>query len=140
MVEFDTMKETRVDVQRASGECVSIDRGAGKISSGSIIQRFQELSPFYILQTKVKVNRYTRNYASLWHFTTGPNCCGMGSRIPGIFIWPDPVNRFQISFQLENDGDYDYKWNFELNTWYEIELSQKKEENNGIVNVSYIYK
>ena len=65
----------------------------------------------------------------------------MGSRIPGIFIWPDPVNRFQISFQYENEGDYYHpQWNFELNTWYEIELSQKKEENNGIVNVSYIYK
>merc|ERR1712110_919991 len=44
----------------------------------------------------------------------------MGSRIPGIFIWPDPHNRFQIGF--------------ELNTWYEIELSQTKEANNGIVN------
>jgi len=107
---------------------------AGKISSGSIIQTFDELSAFYTLKTKVKVNRYTRNYASLWHFTTGPNCCGMGSRIPGIFIWPDPHNRFQISFQMENDGDYIYQWNFELNTWYEIELSQTKEENNGIVD------
>ena len=103
---------------------------SGKISSGSIIKIFDELTPFYILRTKVKVNQYTSNYAALWHFTTGDNCCGLGSRIPGIFIWPKPINRFQISIALDNNGDYYYQWNFQLNTWYEIELSQTKEGNN----------
>ena len=103
---------------------------AGKISSGSIIKIFDELTPFYNLRTKVRVNKYTSNYAALWHFTAGPNCCGLGSRIPGIFIWPKPYNRFQISVALGNNGDYYYQWNFQLNTWYEIELSQTKEGNN----------
>merc|ERR1712063_134386 len=104
---------------------------SGKISSGSIIKIFDELSPFYTLKTKVKVNKYTRDYAALWHFTTGPNCCVRGSRIPGIFILPKPYNRFQVSVDMDNNVDYAYQWNFTLNTWYEIELSQTKEGNNG---------
>ena len=107
---------------------------SGKISSGSIIKIFDELSPFYTLKTKVKVNKYTRDYAALWHFTTGPNCCVLGSRIPGIFILPEPYNRFQISVDKDNNVDYAYQWNFTLNTWYEIELSQNEEGN----NVSYV--
>ena len=112
----------------------TIQKSAGKISYGSVIQTIDELSPFYTLKTKVKVNKYTNNYAALWHFTIGPNGGVMGSRIPGIFIWPYPYNRFQISFQVGNNEDYYYQWNFQLNTWYEIELSQTKEGN----NVSYV--
>ena len=72
----------------------------------------------------------------------------MGSRIPGIFIWPFPHDYFEFSFQLGDgagdDGDYGddgdfYQFLPQLNTWYEIVLYQIKEENNGIVNVSYIY-
>lgn len=107
-----------------------IQKPAGKIGYGSVIQTFDGLGPFYTLRAKVKVNKYTSNYAALWHFTTGHNCCDLGSRIPGIFIWPYPYNRFQISFALGNNGDYYYQWNFQLNTWYEIELSQTKEGNN----------
>ena len=70
----------------------------------------------------------------IYHFTNGPNGSGKdGSRVPGIFQWPSPYNRLQISNSIATsrggavNPDYYYQITIELGKWYEIEISETKE-------------
>ena len=48
-------------------------------------------SPFFKLKAKFRINQQVEQ-ASLWHFTTGGNCCDMDNRIPAIFLRDSVVN------------------------------------------------
>jgi len=46
------------------------------------------------------------SWACLFHFTTGNDCCDLGSRAPGIWFAPGTIQTFAIHVGHENDGDW----------------------------------
>jgi len=46
------------------------------------------------------------NWSNLLHFTTGNNCCDLGTRAPGIWFAPNTVQVFAIHVGHKNDGDW----------------------------------
>ena len=99
-----------------------LDLPAGNISSGALVSTIPMLSPFFKLRAKIRINRATTDYAALWHFTTGANLGEEGSRIPGIFQFPESDNHIYIQY-----GSKAWSWPFQIGTWHTIEVSQTKE-------------
>jgi len=103
-----------------------INLPAGTISSGRHIKTFRRLSPYFTVQTKIRINKPVNDYAALWHFTTGANCCGFGTRLPAIFQYPAPRNEIGIWYPLGTNPYNRFEFPFQLGKWYTIEISQIK--------------
>lgn len=46
------------------------------------------------------------NWASIIHFTTGMDCCDLGSRAPGIWFAPNTLNEFAVHVGHSTDGSW----------------------------------
>ena len=80
----------------------------------------------------------------VYQFTNGPNTGSDGARVPGIFQWPSPQNLLQISNSIvdeeggEVNADYLYQKAIELDTWYDIVISETKEGEKGYVSWHFL--
>ena len=88
-------------------------------------------------QFEISFNFYPTKWVGGWtniiHFTTGPNCCAPGSRIPGIF---PSKGKVAINFALNGNGNYQV-WTpkLALKKWVNIKLNQRREGKNYVYRV-----
>jgi hypothetical protein len=51
-------------------------------------------------------NGTPNNWLSLIHFTTGPDCCELGSRAPAIWFAPNTLNEFAVHVGHSTEGSW----------------------------------
>ena len=97
---------------------------AGRITTGKLIATIPKWGLFYRFTTKIRINKDVDSFATLFHFTTGANCCAIGTRLPGIFQGPKNNRVIEIRNAVERKGDQKFSFRFELNKLYEIVIEQ----------------
>jgi hypothetical protein len=60
----------------------------------------------YILSMDITPAGVVGNWASIIHFTTGPDCCDQSHRSPGIWFAPGTVDTFALHIGHSNDGGW----------------------------------
>ena len=76
---------------------------------------------------------WNSRYTSIFHMTTGSNCCNPGSRIPAIF---QSNGKLQVSFAISGNGNYYFDTpQLTLNKWVTIRISQRLEGTNYVYRV-----
>ena len=102
----------------------SLDLPAGKITTGVMAKKFEEIGPFFKLEIKIKMNK--DRSGRILQFTTGGNCCDLGQRIPGIYT--NKNYGFHFTFGMNGNGNRHIDYNgLAADTWYTIVVSQKNE-------------
>ena len=90
--------------------------------------------PFWGPTWKITFELNILSFPSAWggilHFTTGENCCNIGDRIPFVKLYKD--NQLVILNAANNQGNHQTRVNLEVNTWYNIEISQTKDINKEV--------
>ena len=97
---------------------------AGRVTTSKQMATLSKWGRFYRFSTKIRINKDVDSFATIFHFTTGANCCAIGSRLPGIFQGPRNNRIIEISNAVADQGDYKVSFRFELNKWYEIVIEQ----------------
>lgn len=60
----------------------------------------------YVLTMDITPKGTIGHWASIIHFTTGPDCCAFGNRAPGIWFAPNTIDTFAMHIGHSNDGDW----------------------------------
>ena len=73
------------------------------------------------------------HYKSIISFTNNPgHCCDVGDRIPAILLKTD-TKQLHVATQINSNGNsYADSKRVEVNTWYNIEISQTKDINKEV--------
>ena len=80
-----------------------------------------------------KPTKFIGGWTNVLHLTTKANCCGYGSRIPGVFIM---YGRIHFTFSLSGNGNYHTQsGKLALNKWYHFRVTQTLKGNKYIYTV-----
>ena len=99
-----------------------------KITTGLLIQSFEEVGPFFNLKAKIRMNE--DRSGRLWQFTTGGNCCKLGQRFPAIYQEYNYGLHFTCG--INNNGNHYANFQGKANTWYTLEVSQTKNQDGKV--------
>jgi hypothetical protein len=84
------------------------------------------------LSTLIQVTEeLTDLWHNIFHMTIGENKEKYGDRIPAV--WVNKAKYFLIASAMEPYNSYHVKYNYTLNQWYHIEISQKENSNGEII-------
>jgi hypothetical protein len=110
-------KENFAQIEKFEGE-VELTKG------NKVNQVFNNWGREYLVKLDIEINaEFTENWLNVFHMTnTDNNCCNQGDRLPAMFINKDKW--FQLSSSLGSSGDHVFKFYYELNTPYHVEISQ----------------
>lgn len=65
-----------------------------------------QMTQDFILSMDITPNGTVGSYASIIHFTTGPDCCDLGQRAPGLWFAPGTIDTFALHIGHSNDGGW----------------------------------
>jgi hypothetical protein len=65
-----------------------------------------QMTQDFILSMDITPNGTVGNWGSIIHFTTGPDCCDLGQRAPGIWFAPNTIDTFALHIGHSNDGGW----------------------------------
>ena len=100
-------------------------------SQGQILQTFDNWGNTFKIEFDITVDEAApHQYANVFHFTNGENCCGKGSRIPAF--WIEKPRRFLICTAINNNGNHCWYNQFDYGQKYHFEISQ---DANGIFKI-----
>ena len=86
--------------------------------------------PTWKITFELNIASFPSSWGGILHFTTGENCCNIGDRIPFVKLYKD--NQLVILNAANNQGNHQTRVNLEVNTWYNIEISQTKDINKEV--------
>ena len=67
----------------------------------------KKISKVWSVQFDIKPKGIISGWTNIIHLTTGPNCCGVGHRVPGIWFW-SKTNKLHICSGVGNTGNKCY--------------------------------
>merc|ERR1712222_288854 len=87
-------------------------------------------------------NKIEKNWANIVHFTaTGKDCCGYGSRIPGVWFWPGTRKLLVVDGHTANGNSHTGQWKcndklltLQANKKYRLRMVFKKKTVSVMVN------
>jgi len=111
-------------------------QGCGRgldIKKGKLTKEYQDWGKEFEIEFDIVVNKLPNGeWLNVFHFTgTKEGCCGLGDRIPALFI--NKGGYFHFTTALDDDGNYYKNFNFELETTYHVTIQQLK------INSKYWY-
>lgn len=77
---------------------------AGKLVKGKLVKSGMTLPKAYTLTFDITLKGKVGNWGSVFHFTTGSNCCGYGSRVPAMWFRPNS-NQFIVVDGTKKSGN-----------------------------------
>jgi hypothetical protein len=75
-------------------------------TSNTVLASNIEMTQDFILTMDITPNGIADNWASIIHFTTGPDCCELGHRAPGLWFAPNTIDTFALHIGHSNDGGW----------------------------------
>jgi len=77
----------------------------------------------YVLRFTIEPTGLVAGYSSIIHFTTGKNCCGYGTRVPGVWFDGEETDRlFVVTGHDANGNAYLYSAELALNIESNVEI------------------
>ena len=74
-------------------------------------------------------------YMSVFHFTTGENCCNVGDRIPALQVFN---NQLIFLNAVDNNGNFVVHWHYEVEKTQSIEIKQTLNDDRQVSTKNYL--
>lgn len=65
-----------------------------------------QMTEDFILTMDITPRGTVGNWGSIIHFTTGPDCCDLGQRAPGLWFAPGSIDTFALHIGNSNEGGW----------------------------------
>ena len=96
------------------------------VEKGKLVKEFQNWGNVYSIQFNIVVTKLSsQTWTNVFHFSgTKKNCCGLGDRIPGL--WINRGSFFRIVSTVNKIGNFKKNIPFELGKLYHVNIQQSK--------------
>merc|ERR1712032_173930 len=85
--------------------------GTGSIKKGTKLKSMDIPLDYEIGLDITPGKKINNNWANIVHFTaTGKDCCGYGSRIPGVWFWPKTRKLLVVDGHTKNGNSHTGEW------------------------------
>ena len=109
-----------------------MDKNGVELTSNNQVAVLTVLPEQFDISFEVKPLKFTKGWHSVIHMTTGASCCGVGTRIPGVWFEPDTdgtTARLMTSMAINGNGN---TWKLHtikrpLGEWIMVRITQSKE-------------
>jgi hypothetical protein len=92
-------------------------------------QVFGTLQQYYKMTFTLNIRATVSNWGSIFHFSTGGNCCSWGQRVPALWLSPRSTQLCYVPGAPQDGNWHVYSsTNLPLNTDVEVEISSFKDE------------
>ena len=93
-------------------------------TKGNKTKVFHNWGEKFLIKFEIEVNQeLTTNWLNVFHMTIGQNSKEHGDRIPALFV--NRSKKFSFAMNIGNDQDHVWKFNYQLNKTYSVEIMQK---------------
>merc|ERR1712037_920353 len=116
--------------------------GTGNIKKGTKLKSMNIPLDYEIGLDITPNNKIEKNWANIVHFTaTGKDCCGYGSRIPGVWFWPGTRKLLVVDGHTKNGNSHTGEWKcddklltLQANKKYRLRMVFKRKKVSVMVN------
>ena len=94
------------------------------IKKGNLLTTLSAIPAEYVVSFSVRPTAFSTGWSSVIHFTTGENCCKVGSRIPGVWF---NNNILHICGAVNDNGNHCYNSKpIAKNEWTDVLIVNSK--------------
>jgi len=120
---------------KKSGLSLKKSGGPVNIERKGLVKTLDQWGPEFKIRFDIKLKQdLPKSWLNFLHLTTGENCCGGGSRLPGIWFRNANVkgkfgNTMMVAQTFQKGRRQVWTWispQFEINRWYSVELEQRE--------------
>ena len=95
-----------------------------EFEKGKLNEQYQNWGNVFSIEFDIMITKLPiSEWMNVFHFTgTNGNCCGIGDRIPALFI--NKAGYFHFTMAINNNGNYQKNIDFELGKTYHVTIQQ----------------
>jgi hypothetical protein len=121
---------------------MAVDSAFQQYSDPNVIagQVFGTLQQYYKMTFTLNIRATVSSWGSIFHFTTGGDCCSWGQRSPALWLPPSSTRLCYVAGAPQDGNWHVYSSeSMPLNTDVEVEISSFKDEaGNNMASIKFI--